>query len=54
MTPRQASDDRSSVVTGRSFFLAACKLRAIFCTRVTRFAFALLLDVLLKPTVCLR
>jgi hypothetical protein len=46
--------DRSSVVTDRSFFLAACKLRAIICARVTRFASALLLDVLLKPAVCLR
>jgi hypothetical protein len=48
------SDDRSSVVTERSFIIAACKLRAKAWPRVTFFAFALSLEVLLKPTVCLR
>jgi len=54
MTLLTGNDDRSSVVTERSFFIAACKLRAINETRVTCFALALLLDVLLKPAVCLR
>jgi len=48
------NDDRSSVVTERSFFIAACKLRPNVWVRITFIAFGLSLDVLLKPAVCLR
>ena len=46
--------DRSSVVTIQSFNFAVCKLRAKPALRITLSAYALSLEVLLKPPVCLR
>jgi len=51
MTLLTGSDDRSSVVTERSFFIAACKLRAIVWARVTCLAFGRALETCSLPTV---
>jgi hypothetical protein len=47
-------DDRLSGVTDESFNIAACKLRGKPARRITFYAIALSLEVLLKPTVSLR
>jgi hypothetical protein len=54
MTLAHGSEDRSSMVTDESFIIAACKLRVQTRNTSLRAAFALSLEVLLKPTVSLR